>query len=74
MKIKILCPDMVSGKKGNNVTLYKNNKGLYIAILNGVEVGIAKEVESDSIIKLPNCIDCTIEEDFERKFSFSVVA
>ena len=71
MKFKIICPDKISGCKGEKITLYKNTKGLYVAILRGVEVGIVKGVESEKEPILMPCMEGIIEKNFSEKFCFS---
>jgi hypothetical protein len=72
-KIKILSPLPLTGRKGERVTLYKNTKGLYVAILNGVEVGVAKEVETEGDeVRLPSCMDASILKDFKNRRIFFV--
>ena len=73
MKLQILCPVKISGKKGDTVTLYRNTKGLYVAILNGVEVGLASELESDTEDELPSCIDCEVYRSFTDRFRFTAI-
>lgn len=70
---KILCPDKISGKKGDTVTLYKNTKGLYVCVLNGVEVGLASELESDTEEELPSCIDCEVASSFTERYRFTAI-
>lgn len=70
MKFKILMPQKNSGKKNELVTIYKNTKGLYIAILRGIEVGLVKEVQSDNEILLDSCIEAKVSESFSDKFYF----
>ncbi len=70
MKFKIICPTKIKGEKGDTVTLYRNTKGLYVAILNGVEVGLASEaseLEADTNDELPSCIDCEVYRSFNKK-------
>lgn len=74
MRFKIVCPVKISGYQGETVTLYKNTKGLYIAILKGVEVGLASELESDIDIELPSCIDCVVTNSFKNELQFTVKA
>ena len=74
LKFRIPCPDKISGKKGDTVTLYRNTKGLYVAILNGVEVGLANELEADNEEdELPSCIDCEVYNSFKERYRFTVL-
>lgn len=73
LKFRILCPDKISGKKGDTVTLYKNTNGLYVAILNGVEVGLASELEADTEEELPSCIDCEVYRGFTERYRFTAI-
>lgn len=74
MRFRILCPLKISGRKGDIVTLYRNTKGLYVAILNGVEVGLASELETEiEVDKLPSCIDCEVYRSFTNHYRFIAV-
>ena len=73
MRFRILCPDKISGEKGDTVTLYKNTKGLYVAILNGLEVGLASELETDTEEELPSCIDCEVYRSFTGRYRFTAI-
>ena len=75
MKIKVICPEAISGKKDVNVTFYKNTNNLYVAILNGIEVGLAKEVEIDKKdYVLESSFNAKVLDDFENKFVFYAIA
>ena len=64
MTITIKTPMELTVVAGQTITLYKNTKGLYVAILNGIEVGLAAEVQSDvEIAELPSCMEGTVEAD-----------
>lgn len=74
MRFRILCPIKITGKKGDTVTLYRNTRGLYVAILNGVEVGLASELETDTETdELPSCIDCEVYRSFTDRYRFTAV-
>ena len=75
MKIKVICPEIISGQKDANVTFYKNSSNLYVAILNGVEVGLAKEIETDKTnYVLKSSFNAKVLDDFENKFVFYAIA
>lgn len=74
MKIKVICPEAISGYKDDKLTFYKNPSNLYVAILNGVEVGLAKEIETETNYVLESSFNAKVLDDFENKFVFYAIA
>lgn len=75
MKIKVICPEAISGHKDDKLTFYKNPSNLYVAILNGMEVGLAKEIETDKTnYVLESSFNAKVLDDFENKFVFYAIA
>lgn len=75
MKIKVICPKAISGHKDDKLTFYKNPSNLYVAILNGMEVGLAKEIETDKTnYVLESSFNAKVLDDFENKFVFYAIA
>lgn len=75
MKIKVICPEAISGQKDDKLTFYKNPSNLYVAILNGMEVGLAKEIETDKTnYVLESSFNAKVLDDFENKFVFYAIA
>ena len=74
MKIKVICPEAISGHKDDKLTFYKNPSNLYVAILNGVEVGLAKEIETETNYVLESSFNAKVLDDFENKFVFYAIA
>lgn len=75
MKIKVICPEAISGHKEDKLTFYKNPSNLYVAILNGMEVGLAKEMETDKKdYVLESSFNAKVLDDFENKFVFYAIA
>lgn len=75
MKIKVICPEAISGHKDDKLTFYKNPSNLYVAILNGMEVGLAKEIETNKTnYVLESSFNAKVLDDFENKFVFYAIA
>ena len=75
MKIKVICPEAISGYKDDKLTFYKNPSNLYVAILNGMEVGLSKEIETDKKdYVLESSFNAKVLDDFENKFVFYAIA
>lgn len=51
-------------EKGQKVTIYKNTTNIYVAIVAGMEIGVAYECNCDKEnIKFPSCMEGIVEED-----------